>query len=94
MNNTRGPVVKALTFWREEEKSKPVKALACSASKGRSRYRGGVMNLGRLQRWGGGAWGTEFAKACGMKQDGDCRELLAEVQGEERLRFGEPNHEG
>lgn len=29
-----------------------------------------------------------------MKQDGDCRELLAEVQGEERLRFGEPNHEG
>lgn len=34
--------------------------------------------------WGWG--GIEFAKACGMKPDGDCRELLAEVQGEERLR--------
>lgn len=49
------------------------------------------MNLGRPLTRGGG---TEFANACGRKPDGDFRGLLAEVQGEEWLRFGEPNHEG
>lgn len=38
--------------------------------------------------------GAEFAKARGVKLDGDLRELLAEVQGEKWLRFVEPNHEG
>lgn len=51
----------------------------------------GVMHLGQPLTRGGG---TEFASACGMKLGGGFRDLLAEVQGEEWLRFGEPNHEG
>ena len=40
--------------------------------------------------WAGlcaGAGGTEYAKTWGAWPDGDFREPLAEVQGEERLRF-------